>query len=551
MKKNLKNSIMLFTERTGAVLSKIPISVTAVVAVTLSMILGMIANAKEMLLKTLTTTFTEYDFLKLSAYTILYITTYFVYRSFWKTFLMQNGNRLHQKWLKRVYKTNMIVIQKSSSAKLDKMIMEASNFANDIIAMIIDLIPSLIPAVVYFYTVTAHSVKVGVISIISCAIGVTLSVLNDKLFGWGENAARRKAKLHTITGDNYANIKTLKYMHKEEFAYDRLKNVQVDAIPVSINTAKFAYFRLCDICITFPLMYAIWSFRDLPEMRNYAITIFPVVCECIYTLINMAEIFVEYQDTIGELKDLDGNDVDKKEKCISEISLKNIEFSYGKKNEIFKVEDIKIPYGSKVMITGETGQGKSSFANLLAGVIPVDKGIMKQFDVFYVYQESDCLNDTLRNNLTFGDKSIDDETLLDLLHEANMDEWLEKNKDGLDTMLGERGCKLSSGQKQRINIIRTVLHWRQHNDMLTICDEITSNLDDTTRDLMIKFIEREYRGTCIFITHNEGFERICNQHIHVENHMFKEIPLQKIDVPIIVTNRTEPKAKKGGKNYVR
>jgi ATPase subunit of ABC transporter with duplicated ATPase domains len=70
---------------------------------------------------------------------------------------------------------------------------------------------------------------------------------------------------------------------------------------------------------------------------------------------------------------------------------------------------------------------------------------------------------------------------------------------------------------------------------------------------MIKFIEREYRGTCIFITHNEGFERICNQHIHVENHMFKEIPLQKIDVPIVLTSKAADSAqtKTKRRNYVK
>jgi ABC-type bacteriocin/lantibiotic exporter with double-glycine peptidase domain len=106
-----------------------------------------------------------------------------------------------------------------------------------------------------------------------------------------------------------------------------------------------------------------------------------------------------------------------------------------------------------------------------------------------------------------------------------MTAWFKKLKDGFNTMIGERGCKLSSGQKQRINIIRMILMMRYHSDKLFIMDEITSNLDDGTRELAVELFDKEFSNTgmtVVCISHNDGFDRICDRKIRVENHEFKE-----------------------------
>ena len=71
-----------------------------------------------------------------------------------------------------------------------------------------------------------------------------------------------------------------------------------------------------------------------------------------------------------------------------------------------------------------------------------------------------------------------------------MIEWFSKLKDGFQTQIGERGCRLSSGQKQRLNIIRLILTMRYHPEMIFIIDEITSNLDSATRELAINLLHK-------------------------------------------------------------
>jgi ATP-binding cassette subfamily B protein len=111
--------------------------------------------------------------------------------------------------------------------------------------------------------------------------------------------------------------------------------------------------------------------------------------------------------------------------------------------------------------------------------------------------------------MTFGE-DVPYEELMNLIHDLDMDEMVNKLPNGLNTLIGEKGCKLSSGEKQRVNIIRTIIEMRRNPNQLFLLDEITSNLDAHTRDLAIGLIDRECHSTLIVISHNEGFEAIVD-----------------------------------------
>jgi ATP-binding cassette subfamily B protein RtxE len=93
---------------------------------------------------------------------------------------------------------------------------------------------------------------------------------------------------------------------------------------------------------------------------------------------------------------------------------------------------------------------------------------------------------------------------------------------GFETQIGERGCKLSSGQKQRVNIIRAIIEMKNNPHKLFILDEITSNLDNKTKHAAIELFKEVITDdmTVIFISHNDGIEHLCNSHITVEDHRF-------------------------------
>ena len=112
-----------------------------------------------------------------------------------------------------------------------------------------------------------------------------------------------------------------------------------------------------------------------------------------------------------------------------------------------------------------------------------------------VHQNAPILNDTLRNNITYyNDYSI--EQVNQIVHEAGLDHFVESLPDGLDTVINENGNNISGGEKQRINIARTLLK----NTDLLLYDEHTSNLDHITAKEAEKNLLNK-NNTCIMITH--------------------------------------------------
>ena len=124
---------------------------------------------------------------------------------------------------------------------------------------------------------------------------------------------------------------------------------------------------------------------------------------------------------------------------------------------------------------------------------------------------------SIKDNLCL-DKKISDGDIIKYLRELELSE-LELFEDGIYTIVGEKGLKLSSGQKRRINILRSYLM----NKDIYILDEPTSNLDKHTEEIVVNFILKYFtEKTLIITTHNEKINEICNKFYKFENHELKE-----------------------------
>ena len=135
------------------------------------------------------------------------------------------------------------------------------------------------------------------------------------------------------------------------------------------------------------------------------------------------------------------------------------------------------------------------------------KETKRNIDAVFIAQDTEMLDMTLRENLTFGKEDISDEELVSMMEEVGMGDWLEKQKDGLDTMLGERGVFVSTGQRQRLNLLRGLLMEK----VIYLLDEPTSNVDDETEEKMIALINRRLKEkTIIVVTHKPKICGICD-----------------------------------------
>jgi ATP-binding cassette subfamily B protein len=195
-----------------------------------------------------------------------------------------------------------------------------------------------------------------------------------------------------------------------------------------------------------------------------------------------------------------------------EIIFENITFAYPGKKNIFENFNLKVPANKKVALVGHSGCGKSTITRLLYRLYDVEKGriIIDKSDIKKVKQESlresmsivpqECMlfDDTIYNNILFARPTAKREEVLKAIKFAQLDKLIESFPLKEETIVGERGIKLSGGEKQRVSIARAILADKK----ILVLDEATSALDSETESEIQKDLEKLMRGrTSIIIAH--------------------------------------------------
>ena len=195
-----------------------------------------------------------------------------------------------------------------------------------------------------------------------------------------------------------------------------------------------------------------------------------------------------------------------------EVRLENVRFGYEPEREILKGVDLVIPAGTSLAVVGPSGAGKSTLARLLyrfydptAGRILIDgqdiAGVAQRSlrsAVGIVPQDTVLFNDTIGYNIAYGGNEATEEDVEEAARGAAIHDFVSALPQGYQSMVGERGLKLSGGEKQRVAIARTLLM----NPPILILDEATSALDSRTEAAIQETLERIARNrTTIIIAH--------------------------------------------------
>ena len=195
-----------------------------------------------------------------------------------------------------------------------------------------------------------------------------------------------------------------------------------------------------------------------------------------------------------------------------DIRYEHVAFSYSEDKPLLTDVNFTVPAGKMYAIVGPSGSGKSTIVNLLPRLYDVNQGCVKigrndvrSFDLNYlrssigvVTQDSYLFNGTIRENLLYAKEDATEAELLDAIRKANLTEFIENQPDGLDTIVGNRGLKLSGGEKQRLSIARIILK----DPRILILDEATSALDSISENAIQDALEALMQGrTSIVIAH--------------------------------------------------
>lgn len=367
----------------------------------------------------------------------------------------------------------------------------------------------------------------------------------NKMMYYGEvqrttNAEYSKVLIQTIEG-----IKEVKVMRKQSFferEYDKaLIKSQKPSVGLQLATTCPTYFIesvfvsgiVLTICIRvalnpgntsiLPLLgsFAAGAIRMLPSLGRISSNVNSVVAgiPALYSL-------------EGHLRDIEKEHV---EENISEDNTKTVDFNEAVefKNVCYHYEDsdknvldglnMSIKKGESIGIIGASGAGKSTLADILLslhipqeGEVTVDGtdiySIPEQWSrlIGYVPQTVYLLDGTIAENIAYGEdpSEIDMDRVKDSVRKAQLEDFLKTTKDGLDTVIGERGVRLSGGQRQRIAIARALYR----NPQILIMDEATSALDNDTEKAVMEAIENLYGTiTMVIIAHRITTVKKCDK----------------------------------------
>lgn len=245
-------------------------------------------------------------------------------------------------------------------------------------------------------------------------------------------------------------------------------------------------------------------------------------------------------DVNGSVTGLSGGKAEEKPPLTltDKISLDHISYTYPNTDKpIFTDAHMEVKKGQSVGIMGPSGAGKSTIVDILLGLLHVQEGTItcdgrNVFENYpswlakigYIPQSIYLIDESIRDNIAFGidaDK-IDDERIWEALEEAQLKQFVEELPEGLDTTIGDRGVRISGGQRQRLGIARALYY---HPEIL-VFDEATSALDGDTETAVMEAINSFHgKKTMVIIAHRLNTIEKCDVIYKVENGKITETTL--------------------------
>lgn len=271
--------------------------------------------------------------------------------------------------------------------------------------------------------------------------------------------------------------------------------------------------------------FAVGAFRILPAI-GYLSSSFNTIVSCLPSLNVVYENMIEARKYNEEFNCIDATDdeVYKNHKFTTDIRLEDITFSYQQDlDNVLQGLNLTIPKNYSIALVGESGAGKSTLADILLGILPIQKGKIlldnipiKKIPITwskligFVPQSIYLVDASIAENIAFGvrKEEIDYEQMKKVAKMANVWDFIDSLPEKENTIVGDRGVRLSGGQRQRIGIARALYN----NPEILILDEATSALDNTTEQAVMEAIESlQGNITMIVIAHRLTTIKNCDK----------------------------------------
>lgn len=456
-------------------------------------------------------------------------------------FCIKIGNNIYSTYFKKLYNVKPKKTQDINTGYIAGLLMQMVELKKNAIFKLITALISIVYITYIIFYISKYSYVFSFTIFFIISLSIIVLILSGIL-------TRRKLKILTIERaqqvnlfmDIISNISTIQKFEAEDFINKKISisnentlssnNKFILQLQAFLSLYKILNYMIFPVCILLVFSLNLQNELHMVEFLSYL----SVATVLLVNKVNM--ISEAIKDTFvwsASQKKLDSmfdntlkDDRVLFTETVEKIAIKNALYAYND-SIVIKIPSFVINKGQFVCIAGESGQGKTTLLKIISGILEIKNKILingipinKKIDMIYVAQDIEILDMTLRENLTFGDKNISDYDLIEIIDQIGMSEWYLKQKDGLDTKLGEKGVFVSSGQRQRLNIARGLLKEKE----IYLFDEPTSNIDVRSKKLIIDLFKKRLSGkTVVFVTHDNLFDEICDRKYILKNNIIKEL----------------------------
>ncbi len=359
------------------------------------------------------------------------------------------------------------------------------------------------------------------------------------------NVREAVANLNSFVQERIVGMNVIQIFARESREYESFKKINRNHLESNLKAVLYysLYFPAMEFFTALGMGLMIWygSYQILEDQITLGILIaFIMYLQMFFRPIRMiADRFNVLQmgvvSSIRIFKLLDtkemivNNDKFKIENNISgKLEFKNLWFAYNEKNYVLKNINFKINPGNVLAIVGSTGSGKTSIINLInrfyefnKGEIYLDENKLRDYNldqlrkvIGYVPQDVFLFSDTVRNNLTLGDKMISDKKIWEVIRYLKAEKFIEKLPGKLNYNVMERGATLSVGQRQLLSCIRILLF----DPKIILLDEATSSVDSETEETIQNAISKILKNrTSIVVAHRLSTIKQADNILVLEN----------------------------------
>jgi ABC-type transport system involved in Fe-S cluster assembly fused permease/ATPase subunit len=385
-------------------------------------------------------------------------------------------------------------------------------------------------AMVSGYLAYAYPLKyVGVIALAVAGYITFTLIFTEWRTRFRRDMVMQESRANSIGVDSLLNFETVKYFGNEQYEADRYNDALLHYMDAAVksqttlgllNGGQLLVRVGCQLAI---LIIAIQDYSagllttgEVVMLNTFMLQLFIPLgfLGSSYRMIRQALVDMEYMfallDTVHEIQDLPSA-IPLKVGAAA-VSFSNVQFSYDPDREILKDISFTIPHGKTTAVVGASGAGKSTLTRLLyrfydttVGHIAIDGQQIQDVTqaslrnaVGIVPQDTVLFNDTIAYNIRYGNPTASDAQVEQAAATASIHEFIMALPKGYETRVGERGLKLSGGEKQRVAIARTILK----NPPILVLDEATSALDiKTEREIQSALLEIAKNRTTLVIAH--------------------------------------------------